>query len=37
MPDFPNPTARIEKIDREAGIAPDELPAEYPLKQKVTD
>ena len=37
MPDFPNPTARIEKIDREAGIATDELLVEYPLKQKVTD
>lgn len=37
MPEYPNPTSRIEKIDREAGIATDELLVEYPLKQKITD
>lgn len=32
IPDYPNPTARITQIDREAGIATDEFLVTYQLK-----
>lgn len=32
IPDYPNPNTKIVKIDRETGIATDELLVNYPLK-----
>ena len=34
IPDYPNPTSHIEKIDRDRGVAVDDLLVEYPLKFK---
>lgn len=34
LPDYPNPTSIIEKIDRDAMIAVDDLMVQYPIKNK---
>jgi len=34
LPDYPNPSTKIDIIDRNAGTATDELLRQYPLKQK---
>lgn len=34
IPDYPNPNANITKIDRDAGVATDELLVQYPIKNK---
>lgn len=34
LPDYPNPTTKIQSIDRDAGKAIDELLVQYPIKHK---
>lgn len=34
IPDYPNPTSTIEKIDRDAGVAVDDMLQPYPLRSK---
>ena len=34
LPDYPNPTTKIQSVDREAGKAVDELLVSYPIKTR---